>query len=81
MPKASRTRIDYMPCPAALEAIQAAQKLHPDHITQRLIDRLVITGLSALVHRRWEPPRLHGRNREHWKLPEELRARVPDSDG
>jgi len=81
MSKAHRIRIDYMPCPAALEALQAAQRLHPDHITQRLIDRLVITGLSALVHGRWEPPRLHGQNREQWKLPEELRGRVPDSDG
>lgn len=81
MTKASRTRIDYMPCPAALEALQAAKKLHPDHITQRLIDRLVITGLSALVHGRWEPPRLHGRNRDRWQLPEELRCRVPDPDG
>jgi hypothetical protein len=81
MPKASRTRIDYMPCPAALEALQAAQKLHPDHITQRLIDRLVITGLSALVHGRWEPPRLPGRNREQWKLPDNLRQRGPEAAG
>lgn len=73
MSKATRTRIDYMPGPAALEALQAAQKLHPDCNTQRLIDRLVIVGLSALAHRRWEPPRLYGRDREQWKLPEELR--------
>ncbi len=81
MSKATRTRIDYMPCPAALEALQAAQKLHPDRITQRLIDRLVITGLSALVHGRWEPPRLHGRNREQWRLPDNLRQHDPESAG
>ena len=81
MSKADRIRVDYMPGPAALAALQAARKLHPDCNIQRLIDRLIITGLSALVHGRWEPPRLHGRNREQWKLPEELRCRVPDPDG
>ena len=81
MPKANRTRIDYMPCPAALEALQAAKKLHPDHITQRLLDRLVITGLSALVHGRWEPPKLYGRDRDAWKLPEGLRQPTPESGG
>jgi hypothetical protein len=79
MSKAHRVRIDYMPCPAALEALQAAQRLHPEHITQRLIDRLVITGLSALVHGHWEPPKLYGRNRERWKLPDDLRQRFPDT--
>jgi len=81
MSKANRTRIDYRPCPAALEALKAAQKLHPDHITQRLLDRLVITGLSALLHGRWEPPKLNGRNRERWELPEALRRPGPDSGG
>ena len=81
MSKANRPRIDYTPCPAALEALQAARKLHPDHITQRLIDRLVIVGLSALVHGHWEPPKLHGRDRDAWTLPEELRRLVPDGDG
>ncbi|MCZ8109299.1 MAG: hypothetical protein ACK5Y8_00800 [Betaproteobacteria bacterium] len=81
MSKANRVRVDYMPGPAALEALQAAQGLHPRDNTQALLDRLVITGLSALVHGRWEPPRLFGRDREHWRLPEELRQPVPVKDG
>ena len=81
MSKTNRVRIDYMPSAAAVQALQAAQELQPDHNVQRMIDRLIITGLSALVHGRWEPPRLYGRNREQWKLPEELRCRVPDPDG
>jgi hypothetical protein len=43
------------------------------------IDRLVITGLSALVHGQWKPPGLWGK-REAWKLPEELRALLPESE-
>ena len=80
MSKTNRVRVDYMPGPAALEALKVAQAMHPDRNTQALIDRLVITGLSALVHGRWEPPRLHGRDRERWKLPEGLRQPVPDTD-
>lgn len=72
MSKANRVRVDYMPGQAALEALQAAQALHPKDNTQALIDRLVITGLSALVHGHWEPPKLYGRNRQRWKLPEGL---------
>ncbi len=71
MPKSDRTRIDYTPCDAAVEAIQAAQAYHPRDNTQALIDRLVIIGLSALVHGRWEPPHLWGR-REKWRLPDDL---------
>ena len=81
MSKANRVRVDYVPGPAALEALQAAQELHPKDNTQALLDRLVITGLSALVHGRWEPPRLFGRDREQWRLPEELRQPVPEKDG
>ena len=81
MSKTNRPRVDYMPGPAALAALQAARRLHPDCNIQRLIDRLVITGLSALVHGHWEPPKLYGRDRERWKLPEELRRPVPESDG
>jgi hypothetical protein len=79
MSKANRVRVDYMPGPAAIEALEVAQGLHPDCNTQVLIDRLVITGLSALVHGHWEPPRLLGRDRERWKLPDDLRHLGPDS--
>lgn len=76
MPKSDRTRVDYMPCQAALEALQAAQAMYPKANTQALIDRMVITGLSALVHGKWQPPCLWGK-RERWKLPDELQNIVP----
>lgn len=72
MPKVDRVRVDYMPGPAAVEALQAAQRLFPNSNTQALIDRLVITGLSALVQGHWKPPPLYGRDRDAWKLPREL---------
>ncbi len=74
MSKASRARVDYMPGPAALQALQAAQELDPQASTQAVIDRLVITGYAALLHKPWKPPALYGRNRERWKLPEELQS-------
>lgn len=80
MPKSDRARIDYMPCQAAVEAPQAAQELYPTANTQALIDRLEITGSSALVHGPWEPPGLWG-HRDRWKLPGALRSAVPDCDG
>lgn len=77
MPKTDRVRVDYMPCPAAVAALEAAQALYPDSSTQALIDRLVITGLSALVQGHWQPPRLWGK-REHWSLPADLCRPSPD---
>lgn len=79
MPKSDRIRVDYMPCPAAVEALQAAQGLYPDNNTQALIDRLVITGLSALVQGHWKPPSLYGRDRDRWALPIELRRATAQS--
>ena len=76
MPKSDRVRVDYMPCQAAAEAIQAAQEMYPKANTQALIDRMVITGLSALVHGRWEPPSLWG-TRDRWQLPAYLRDWLP----
>lgn len=77
MPKTDRVRVDYMPCPAAVAALEAAQAIYPDSSTQALIDRLVITGLSALVQGHWQPPRLWG-NRDRWKLPVELCNASPE---
>lgn len=77
MPKTDRVRVDYMPCPAAVAALEAAQALYPDSSTQALIDRLVITGLSALVQGHWQPPRLWG-NRDRWNLPAELCKASPE---
>lgn len=71
--RAGRVRVDYMPGRAAVEALQAAQGLYPSSNTQALIDRLVITGLSALVQGHWKPPPLYGRDRDAWKLPDDLR--------
>ncbi len=76
MPKSDRVRVDYMPCQAAIEALQAAQVMFPKASTQALIDRMVITGLSALVHGKWQPPSLWGK-RDRWKLPDDLRCDVP----
>ncbi len=77
MPKTDRARVAYMPCPAALAALEAAQALYPESSTQALIDRLVITGLSALVQGHWQPPRLWG-NRDRRKLPTELCKASPE---
>ncbi|MFO1228311.1 hypothetical protein [Roseateles sp.] len=73
MPKTDRTRIDYMPGPAALQALTLAEALLPGVRPQALLDRLVITAVSALAHQHWQPPRLYGKDRDAWKMPEELR--------
>lgn len=78
MPKTDRVRVDYMPGPAAVEALTRAQAMFPEANTQALIDRMVITGLSALMHGHWRPPALYGRDRDRWKLPDELRLIAPD---
>ena len=50
--------------------------MFPDTRPQALLDMLVITAVSALVHdrqhNRWEPPRLWGRDRDAWEPPPEL---------
>jgi len=75
MSKTTRVRVDYMPGAAALEAMQIAGELYPRDNIQALIDRLVITGLAAMS---WKPPSLYGRDRDRWKLPDELRQQFPD---
>lgn len=78
MPKKDRTRIDYMPGQAAFEALGLASEMFPNMRPQALIDKLVITAVSALVHdrdhKRWEPPRLWGHDRDAWTLSTELRG-------
>lgn len=73
MPKSDRVRVDYAPCQAAIEALQAAWIHHPHDNAQALIDRLVITGLAAL---HWKAPKFYDGNRNKWKLPDDLR--LPD---
>ena len=78
MPRTSRTRIDYMPSQAALEALSLAAERFPELRPQALIDRLVICGLSALMHRPWRPPPLYGKDRDAWRLPDDLHRESGD---
>lgn len=72
MPKIDRTRLDYMPGDAACNALALAAQMFPNLRTQALIDKLVITGVSALSHHHWKPPGLYGKDRNKWRLPAEL---------
>jgi hypothetical protein len=80
MTKKDRPRIDYMPGPAAMQALQRAAITFPDVRQQALIDKLLITGLCALSWRLPELPRLYGSDRVAWQLPVEL-ITVPKSVG
>lgn len=73
MPKCDRRRVDYVPGPAAVQALEVAGELLPELKTQALIDWLVVVGASALRHRHWAPPLRYGRNRLQWLLPADLR--------
>ena len=79
MPKTERTRIDYMPGDAALDALALAEDMFPALRTQALVDRLVITAVSALhhaaQHEPWQPPGMWGASRDRWKLPGNLLPR------
>lgn len=74
MPKVDRTRIDYMPGDAAYEALAMASYMFPALRTQAIIDKLVITAVSALQHdsNPWRPPYLPGKDRDRWRLPDDL---------
>ena len=76
MPKIDRTRIDYMPGDAAIDALNLAADMFPNLRTQALIDKLLITAISALHHakhhRHWQAPYLNGKDRDKWKLPDGL---------
>ncbi len=72
MPRTARARIDWMPSRAALDALALAAAMFPDR-PQALIDRLVICGLSALAHKHWHAPYLYGKDRDAWRLPDDLR--------
>ena len=72
----TRTRVEWQPGDAALEALEISRRLFPHLSRQSLIDRLVITGLAALKHTPWRPPELWGKHRDRWKLPAELRADI-----
>jgi hypothetical protein len=72
MAKKVRTRIDYMPGKAAIDALALAAERFPNARPQALIDRLVITGLCALNWKLPELPKLWGNDRDRWKLPEQF---------
>lgn len=65
----ARRRIDWMPGLAAAEALEIAEAMWPRLRRQEVIDRLVITGLSALKHEPWQPPHFVGFDRDAWQLP------------
>lgn len=68
MSKQPRHRIDYMPGPAVLKALDEAAKQFPQFKSrQDLIDKLVLTGWSALNFDHWRPPMLYGTDRDRWK--------------
>ena len=71
MAKKDRTRIDYMPGQAAIDALALAAEMFPKKRQQALIDKLVITGLCALSWKLPELPKLWGNERDKWKLPEQ----------
>ena len=72
MPKIDRTRLDYMPGDAACNALALAAQMFPNLRCQALLDKLVITGVSALHHQHWKPPGLYGNDRDKWRLPTQL---------
>ena len=77
MPKNERTRIDYMPGNAAIDALALAGAMFPNMRPQALLDKLVITGLCAL---HWKPPGLYGADRDCWQLPEQFRTVSKSAD-
>ena len=58
---------------SGLEALAIAGELFPDTRPQALLDKLVITAVSALAHKHWRATHLYGSNRDRWKLPNDLR--------
>ena len=73
MPEIDRTRIDYMPGDAALDALTMTAEMFPALRTLALIDRLVIVAVAAMQHadqhKPWKPPSMWGNDRHRWKLP------------
>ena len=76
MPKKDRIRIDYMHGSAVIDALGIAAAMFPDTRSQALLGRLVITAVSARAHQHWRPPALWGRDRDTWKLADELRPGI-----
>jgi len=68
MTKKDRVRIDYMPGGAAVNALGIAAAMFPNLRNQDLLDKLVITAVSALAYQHWRPPTLWGRDRDAWTL-------------
>ena len=66
--------VDFGVGAAALAALDLAAGMFPYLRHQALLDKLVITAVSALAHKHWHAPYLGGgRDRDRWKLPDDLR--------
>ena len=71
-----------MPGNAARDALALAAEMLPKLRQQALIDRLVITAVSALTHpyKPWTPPSFWGSDRDRWQLHSDLAPeKVPQS--
>lgn len=70
----TKQRIDWVPGPAALDALAIAEGLFPGQGRQSVIDRMLIMGVSAYLANHWQPPQFLGRSRHRWRLPADLEA-------
>lgn len=70
----TKTRIDWVPGAAALDALAIAEECFPNQGRQAVIDRMLIMGVSAYLASHWQPPQFVGRSRHRWHLPADLRA-------
>lgn len=68
-------RVEWLPGPAAADALQILRALHPRHSQQELIDLALIRMAWA---ERFPPPQMPGRDRTRWSLPAELQ--LPRAD-
>lgn len=77
--KQTQKRVEWLPGPAAADALQVLRALHPGRSQQDLIDLALIRMAWA---ERFPEPQMPGRDRTRWTLPAELqlpRARaVPE---
>ena len=58
---------------AGADEYAIAGEMFPDTRPQALLDKLVITAVSALAHKHWQPPYMRGSDRDGWRLPDELK--------
>lgn len=71
-------RIDWYPGPAALQALGVGEELYPQCNRQEVIDRLVITAVSAILAPQWQPPPFPAGTRHRWPLPADVASSIPE---